>query len=101
MNKIIAFALCFAAGSAVAAGARAPGESTAWKVPTCDHACLSKFVTDYMAALPKRNPGALKVNKDIRFTENNVELPFGKEGMWATATAVAPTGLVAADVETG
>ncbi|MEO8315717.1 MAG: hypothetical protein ABI645_13095, partial [Pseudomonadota bacterium] len=99
MKKIIAMALCFVAGTAMAA--RAPGESTAWKVPDCDHACLSKVVTDYMAALAKRNPGALKVNKDVRFTENNVELPFGKEGFWATVTAVAPNGLVAADVQSG
>jgi hypothetical protein len=99
MKKIIAFALCLVTGTALAA--RAPGESTAWKVPDCDHACLSKFVTDYMAALAKRSPGALKVSKDVRFTENNVELSFGKEGLWATVTGVAPNGLVAADVESG
>jgi hypothetical protein len=98
MKKIIAIALCLVADAAIA---RAPGESTAWKVPDCNHACLTKHVTDYMAALAKRNPGALKVHKSIRFTENNVELPFGREGFWATATAVAPTGLVAADVQSG
>jgi hypothetical protein len=98
MMKIIAIALCLIASTAMA---RAPGESTAWKVSDCDHACLSKYVTDYMAALARRNPGALKVHKNIRFTENNVELPFGKEGFWATATAVAPTGLVAADAQSG
>jgi hypothetical protein len=98
MKKITAVLLCLVAGSALA---RAPGESTAWKVSDCNHACLSKFVTDYMAAFAKRNPGALKLHKDIRFTENNVVLPFGKEGLWATVTAVAPTGLVAADAETG
>jgi hypothetical protein len=98
MKKIAAFALSLVAGSAFA---NAPGENTAWRVPECDHACLSKYVTDYMAALAKRNPGALKVSKDMRFTENNVELPFGKEGFWATVTGVAPTGLVAADVQMG
>jgi hypothetical protein len=98
MKKITAIALCFVAGIAMA---RAPGESTAWKVPGCDHACLSKFVTDYMAALAKRSPGTLKTHKDIRFTENDVELPFGKVGFWATVTAVAPSGLVAADVQAG
>jgi hypothetical protein len=98
MKKIIAIALCLIASTAMA---RAPGESTAWKVSDCDHACLSKYVADYMAALARRNPGALKVHKNIRFTENNVELPFGKEGFWATATAVAPTGLIAADAQSG
>ncbi len=98
MKKIAAIALCLVAGAALA---RAPGENTAWKVQDCDHACLSTFVTDYMAALAKRNPGALKVGKNLRFTENNVELPFGKEGFWATVTGVAPSGLVAADVQAG
>lgn len=98
MKKISAILLCLMAGTAMA---RAPGESTAWKVSDCNHACLSKIVADYMAAFSKRNPGALKLHKDIRFTENNVELSFGKEGLWATVTGVAPTGLVAADAETG
>jgi hypothetical protein len=99
MKKIIAFALCLVAGAAMAA--RPPGENTAWKVPTCDHACLSRFVTDYISALAKRNPAALKTSRDLRFTENNVELAFGKEGLWATVTGIAPNGLVAADAVTG
>ena len=37
----------------------------------------------------------------MRFTENDVELPFGKEGLWATATGVAPSGMIAADTQTG
>lgn len=99
MKKTIALVLGFAcAGAAVA---HSPDESTAWRVPTCDHACLTQFVKDYMAALAKRDPGSLKRAKTVRFAENNVELPFGKEGMWATATGVAPTGLIAADTETG
>ena len=73
-----------------------PGEPS-----DCDHACLSQFVRDYMAALAKRNAASLKQAKTVRFTENNVELPFGKEGMWATVTGVAPTGLIAADAQTG
>ena len=78
-----------------------PGESTAWSTSDCDHACLSQFVREYMAALAKRDAASLKQAKAVRFTENNVELPFGKEGLWATATAVAPAGLVAADAQTG
>ncbi len=94
----VALALSMMAGVALA---QAPGESTAWRAVECDHACLSQFVRDYMAALVKRNPASLKVAKTVRFTENDVELPFGKEGFWATVTAVAPTGLVAADTQTG
>lgn len=84
-----------------AALAQAPGESTAWRVRSCDHACLSQFARDYVAALARRDASTLKQQKNVRFTENNVELPFGKEGMWATATGVASQGMVAADAETG
>lgn len=85
----------------VAAQAHAPDESTAWRVSTCDHACLTQFAKDYVAAIARRDASALKQARSVRFTENNVELPFGKEGMWATATGVAPTGLIAADTQSG
>ena len=98
MKKLLTFALCLVAGVALA---RAPGQSTAWKAVDCDHACLSQFAKDYVSALAVRDASRLKVQPGVRFTENNVELPFGKEGMWATATGVAPTGLIAADSQTG
>jgi hypothetical protein len=78
-----------------------PGESTAWRTADCDHACLSQFVRDYMSALARRDASALKQSKAVRFTENDVELVFGREGLWATATAVAATGLIAADAQAG
>src|SRR5690349_5607156 len=102
MNKfmmqlgVVAFGL-----AATVAQARAPGESTAWRVPDCDHACLTQFAKDYVAAIAKRNAATLKQAKNVRFTENNVPLVFGKEGLWATATGVAPTALIAADTHTG
>ena len=75
-----AFALSHLAGVALAGAAlaQAPGESTAWRAVECDHACLSQFARDYVAALAKRNAASLKQLKTVRFTENDVELPFGK-----------------------
>ncbi len=87
--------------AAIAARAQAPGETTAWRVPDCDHACLTQFAKDYVAAVAKRNASTLKQAKSVHFTENNVELSFGKEGLWLTATGVAPTGLIAADTQAG
>jgi hypothetical protein len=98
VKKLTTIALCLMAGTALA---QAPGESTAWKVSDCDHACLSQFATDYMGALAVRDAGRLKVQPGVRFTENDVELPFGREGLWATATGVAPSGMIAADAQTG
>jgi hypothetical protein len=98
MRKLIVPLLVLAS---LAARAHAPDESTAWRVSTCDHACLTQFAKDYVAAMARRDASTLKQAGSVRFTENNVELPFGKEGMWATATGVAPTGLIAADTQTG
>ncbi|MEY2854029.1 MAG: hypothetical protein RL030_1161 [Pseudomonadota bacterium] len=81
--------------------AQAPGERSAWNAVTCDYACLTGFANGYMAALAKRDAPALKQAAHVRFTENNVEMPFGSTGLWATVTGVAPTGLVAADTQTG
>jgi hypothetical protein len=83
------------------AQARAPGERTAWQAVECDHACLSQWTRDYVAALEKRDASLLKQHKSLRFTENNVELKFGKEGLWATVTGVSPKAMIAADTETG
>src|SRR5690606_11337970 len=99
MKKIGIFPL--AAATALSVQARAPGERSAWQAVDCDHACLSQWTRDYVSALAKRDASLLKQHKDVRFTENNVELPLGREGLWATVTGVAPTGLIAADAETG
>ena len=81
--------------------AQAPGERTAYAAVKCDHECLSGIARDYMAALAKRDASRLKTSSRMRFTENNVEMPFGTEGLWATATGVAPSGMIAADTQTG
>ncbi|MET0282396.1 MAG: hypothetical protein ABW278_14915 [Steroidobacteraceae bacterium] len=98
MKKLLTGALWLIAA---AAHAQAPGERTAWQQVDCDHACLSQFARDYVAALGQRNPASLKQQPRVRFTENNVELPFGKEGLWATVTGVASSGMIAADTQTG
>lgn len=99
MKKIGIFLL--AAATALSVQARAPGERTAWQAVECDHACLSQWTRDYVSALARRDASSLKQHDDLRFTENNVELPFGTEGLWATATGVAADGLIAADTATG
>lgn len=102
MKKFFALAFSVAVSmAAMVAPAQAPGERTAWQSVTCDHACLSQFTRDYVTALKNRDASKLKQHRDLRFTENNVVLPFGKEGLWATVTGVAASGMIAADVETG
>src|SRR5215468_2118338 len=81
--------------------AQAPGESSAVVDNDCDHACLVGFARDYMGALASRDPAKAHLAPRVRFTENNVELAIGKEGLWATVSAVPASGLEAADPTTG
>ena len=81
--------------------AQAPGERSALPPQDCNRACLLGFVHDYMAALGKRNTAGLPLAPGLRFTENNVEMPLGKGGIWATATGIASTALEAADTQRG
>jgi hypothetical protein len=86
---------------ATAGQAQAPGQRSALPPQDCDRACLVDFLRQYMAALARRDASVLPVDPALRFTENNVELPFGQAGAWLTATGVAATGLEAADVQQG
>jgi hypothetical protein len=83
-----------------AALAQAPGEPSAVISKDCDHACLIGFLNSYMDALAHKDRGRAQFAKSVRFTENDVEMPLG-EGLWATVSGVAQTGLEVADTLTG
>jgi hypothetical protein len=68
--------------------------------PACDRACLEGFANRYMAALAAHNPTGLPLADDVRFTENNVELPIG-EGLWGTIDGPATKPLLFADPQRG
>lgn len=84
-----------------AASAQAPGERSAVVAGDCGHSCLIGFVKGYMDALAHKDASRVRFAQDVRFTENNVEMPLGNDGLWATVTGVAPAGLEAADPTTG
>jgi hypothetical protein len=81
--------------------AQAPGEPSAVVATDCDYKCLTGFVRGYMDALEKRDLTRVRIASNARFTENNVELSLGHEGLWTTVSGVAKDALVAADVTTG
>ncbi|MBX5461424.1 MAG: hypothetical protein IRZ28_10085 [Steroidobacteraceae bacterium] len=81
--------------------AQAPGEPSAVRPSDCNHDCLIGFARGYMDALAHRDPSRVPFARTVRFTENNVELRAGREGLWATVTGVPDQGLVAADTTTG
>ncbi len=97
---------CLLIASALGAGssdtfAQAPGEPSAVASTACDRACLLGFVHSYLDAVAHKDRARAKFSPAVRFTENNVEMPLGNDGVWASLTRVAATGLEVADTLTG
>ena len=50
--------------------------------PACDRACLENYIDRYMDAMIAKDVSPKLFARDIKFTENGVQLPLGKEGLW-------------------
>jgi len=48
----------------------------------CDRACLEGYMDRYMDAMLAHNVDPKLFARELKFTENGVQLPFGKEGLW-------------------
>ena len=86
---------------AAAAKAQAPGQISAVIEVDCDRDCLIGFARQYVDALGQRDAAAAPISPEVRFTENNVEMPLGNEGLWGTVNAVWDEALEIADEDTG
>ncbi len=64
-------------------------------------ACLIGFTNRYMDALAHKDPSRIPLAPDVRFTENDVQMPIGEEGIWGTISTVSPNAMTAADMRTG
>lgn len=85
----------------LSAGAQAPGQRSAYIDLGCDRDCLIGFARAYVDALGHRDPTRVALARNARFTENNVEMPIGNDGLWGTVNAVWDEALEVADTETG
>ena len=75
MKKLIA-----AAGLALAfLGLQATGALA----QSCDKACLEKIGKEYLAAYLKHDTNAIPVSPTVKYSENNVTMPF-PDGSWDT-----------------
>ncbi|MEK9648961.1 MAG: hypothetical protein VW337_07590, partial [Gammaproteobacteria bacterium] len=81
--------------------AQAPGYRSAVLIPDCDYECLIDYTTNYIEALAGRNPASARLAPDVMFSENNVLMPVGNDGLWGTISAVREGEMMVADVETG
>jgi hypothetical protein len=67
---------------------------------SCQRACLEAYVDKYLAAMAVQKVDPALFAANVRFTENGVEMPFGTEGLWATASAVGKYKFYVPDIET-
>ncbi len=67
---------------------------------SCDATCLEQIAREYRAAYRAHDREAAPFADDVRFTENNVEMPF-PDGTWDTVTAEPGPPLILSDPETG
>jgi len=64
--------------------------------PGCDTVCLEEIGDQYRAAYLARDPKQAPISDSVRYTENNVEMPF-PEGTWDTVTAEGGPALTLSD----
>lgn len=88
----IAFALGFLTA--------APASAQQVSPPACQRACLEGYVNRYLTAMASHTVDPTLFASSVRFTENGVELPFGTEGLWATASGVGNYKFFIPDTET-
>ena len=66
----------------------------------CDKACLEDIADQYRAAYLAHDPSAVAISESVRFTENNVELPF-PDATWDTITEELGPPFTISDPVTG
>jgi hypothetical protein len=70
------------------------------QAPNCDAVCLERIADRYRAAYLAHDPQLAPFGPNIRFTENNVEMPF-PDGTWDTVTQEAGPALTLSDPALG
>jgi hypothetical protein len=66
----------------------------------CDKACLEDLAGQYQKAYAAHDASMLPISDHVRYTENNVEMPF-PDGTWDTVTKVVGPTQVISDPMTG
>ena len=79
---------------ALSASAASPAD------PRCDKACLERIADSYRAAYLAHDPEQAPFASKVRYTENNVEMPF-PDGTWDTVTEEVGPRLTVSDPHTG
>ncbi len=70
------------------------------KKPACDRACLQGYMDRYLKAMLNQDVSADLFARNVRFTENGIELPLGNEGLWWGMSGLGGYRFYVPDVET-
>lgn len=81
--------------------AQAPGMASAVLQVDCDYDCLLDMTRNYMQALANRDFSSARLAPDVIFSENNVVMPVGNDGLWGTISGVREGAMEVADFRTG
>ena len=68
--------------------------------PACDRNCLEKYIDRYMDAMIAKDVSPSLFARDCKFTENGVQLPLGKEGLWYGMSGKGTYKFYIPDIET-
>ena len=92
--KLIVFGI-FLSLTVVSAMAQPPAVK-----PACDRACLENYIDRYLDAMLAKNVNPTLFARDCKFTENGVQLPIGKEGLWYGMSGKGTYKFYIPDIET-
>jgi hypothetical protein len=98
---LAASVLAFTSVLAAPASAQVAGVPLEQEPNSCMRECLERAVANYVQAMVDGQVSNDLFAPYVRFTENGVQMPFGNEGLWATASGVEGYRLIVPDVVTG
>ena len=68
--------------------------------PACGRACLEGYLDRYLEAMLDQDVSDALFARNIRFTENGIELPLGNEGLWYGMSGIGGYKFYVPDIET-
>jgi len=68
--------------------------------PACNRTCLEGFIDKYLDAMQAHKATDELFAREVRFTENGVRLPLGKEGLWFDMSGRGNYKFYVPDIET-
>jgi hypothetical protein len=68
--------------------------------PACDRACLQGYMDRYLKAMLDRNVSDDLFSRNVRFTENGIQLPLGNEGLWYGMSGLGGYRFYVPDIDT-